>query len=650
MQSGVDISARLKREFKQRSQWGGYVDIPPSRGPNDQRQHGWQFRMSIKPTQENLAKAVEALLTIDVLCKTENHPIFKIMSPKSLPNGRLDLGGHWDATLAFSEAKESRVSPASMDRDQRGKEICVYMEFDSDKNAYQFTRAHYKKIMLALWKAMQDADVDFGYVHPPQDEIAVNHDRSDLPVTPFFYSANKPYTSETVQAYNELCFELLPGQQAEAKQKTATARHGIMHHSKANPQKFKDNPLTGLTITFRDLRRAGIKYPVAREVLSARIAYHAAHLEVRGDELAKEFKTLVNKEIKQFCENHSTTWSMLKLQLKLLEKKQVHALSNALRSLLSDKDAARYFPSCADTPGTNLFVLYRPLLEWVLKHGDVNTQAKVIKHLEGAFHHERQMLLSEFQEKNVVQFFVDHALCEEVEGIIVKIGHAIIDSPLELLALYRRLIHLLHEQATLKRAKLQLLRSEYTNAFSAIVGALSGSALLVSVYFSLIKAEILTQGVFSALYENLDWQTAEEAIFVCLVSTGFLGSGVALYEKNVVLPRLPEDQAVACVSKSSRAVRVIGAELGMVTGLVIGSFLSSDYTGAVQVGVSALFAGLGYKLGKALSKSSVSCCCLFSSNNNEAIGLDSLGGQKSLQASLLEGQDVPSSDHIVSIV
>ena len=83
MQNGVDISAQLKREFKRRSQWGGYVDIHPSIGPNDQRQHRWQFRMSIRPTQANLEKAVNALSAVELLCQTANRPIFKIIRQKS---------------------------------------------------------------------------------------------------------------------------------------------------------------------------------------------------------------------------------------------------------------------------------------------------------------------------------------------------------------------------------------------------------------------------------------------------------------------------------------------------------------------------------------------------------------------------------------
>ncbi|GEM_PF-7080446 len=650
MQNGVDISAQLKREFKRRSQWGGYVDIHPSIGPNDQRQHRWQFRMSIRPTQANLEKAVNALSAVELLCQTANRPIFKIISPKVLGNGRLDLNGHWDATRAFMESKESKASLASMDRDQRGKEICVYMEFDSHKQDYQFTRAHYKKIMLDLWKAMQDAGVEYGYVHPPQDEIAVNGDRANLPVTPFFYSANKPYMSNTVQEYKQLFHELVRGETLERKQLLPTARHGVMQHTKANPQKFKDNPLSGLRISFRDLRRAGIKYPVATKVLSERIVYHAAHNEVVGDEFAKDFQNLVAKDYSEIGKEVTTSWSRLKSQLKLLEKKLRNTFSKSFLALVEDADAFRCFPSCADTSGTNLLVLYRPLLRWAFKSGDQGAQVKVLKHLEKAFNHERQMLLDEFQAKNVVAFFVEQGICKSIEDILVPIDFSIIERPIELLALYRRLTHLLHEKATLKRAKLQLLRSEYSTNFSMIVGALSGSALLVLLYFSLVKSENLAHGVFGYISEELGWENSGVAIFIGLVTTSLLGYSVAHYEKAFVLPKLPEDKAIACVSKSSRAIRVIGAELGMVAGLVIGGFIPSDYTEAVQIGVSVLCSMLGYKLGTALSTSSVSCCCLFSSKSNDSVDMDSLSGQRSLQAGLLEREGVPLSGRFVSIV
>lgn len=195
----------------------------------------WQLRISIAPNRGNALQAINALETMEQF-NANLHPELKIYTP-SLTN---DLS-EWDGTLRGS------------DRDQRGKEICIYMEcikhgvkpgyYDGDYPSLPYL----KKLMLDIWKVLQDAGVEMAYVAPNVTERSIKV--TDGSMTPFMYTSFKPYKQ----------------------------RHGLLHERGYNPTNKKD-PLEGLEISTRDLAQNGIK-AITPEQVQARITYQRAHYD-----------------------------------------------------------------------------------------------------------------------------------------------------------------------------------------------------------------------------------------------------------------------------------------------------------------------------------------------------------------------------------
>lgn len=204
----------------------------------------WQFRVSILPTRDNAIKAVNALQTLQQF-NQPYHPQLKVFIP-SLTN---DLST-WDASISGG------------DRDQRGKEICVYMEcikrgvkpdyYDGDYPS----QAYLKKLMLDMWRVLQDADVDMAYIAPSVTENVITLSNGDP--TPFMYSSFKPYQR----------------------------RHGILLERDYNVTN-KTDPLDGLRISPQDLINNGIR-PIGRDYVRVRMQLQTGRfLTQRTDKLDK---------------------------------------------------------------------------------------------------------------------------------------------------------------------------------------------------------------------------------------------------------------------------------------------------------------------------------------------------------------------------
>lgn len=226
----------------------GYVMCPPQQNIDDLEDRAWQFRISVFPNKENLEKA--AIVLADIFEGLE----FKCLMLND--EERDDVRKiPWDGTsVGFDQGGAS-------DRDQRGKEVCVYMRFDSQEKAYEAYPSQWKELMLTAWRALQDAGVEIGYITPPvgDKEIIVTGENGDW-VTPFSYTSNKPWQG----------------------------RHGILLESVYNPNpklnhshnpNGYDDPLEGVVFTETDLLNAGIQFNALKDMQKKRIAYQTEHLK-----------------------------------------------------------------------------------------------------------------------------------------------------------------------------------------------------------------------------------------------------------------------------------------------------------------------------------------------------------------------------------
>lgn len=208
----------------------------------DNENRSWQLYVSVKPSNENLEKALYAL---DMLVKSElalgnyKFPTIKVALPEDCSQHQ----HYFDAALP----PPSPSIPVS-DQDQMGREICVALDYNSLKRNYALNPSDYKVLMLKIWRALEKCGVEINYITPDIDEMTVNCDREIL--TPFSYSARK----------NPL------------------ARHGLLLAGEANPNLF-DDPLLGLRITRKDLDDYDIKGGVAPVVCFKRIDYLSTRLE-----------------------------------------------------------------------------------------------------------------------------------------------------------------------------------------------------------------------------------------------------------------------------------------------------------------------------------------------------------------------------------
>lgn len=274
----------------------------------------WQFRISIKPTRKNALKAVKALATIEQF-QTRFHPEFKVFLPDD--NNNLST---WDPTFNGG------------DRDQRGKEICVYMEYllSKEKPKYYEGQAYpnpvyLKKLMLSIWKALQDEGVELAYSSPSRGEKEVPCGQEFI--TPFTYSSNKPYKK----------------------------RHGILHqHDDYNPEQYQD-PLESVSISLEDLQEYGI-HPLGVVKSAQRLIYHLQHYQLKKSETDKELQELIHsagKNAENSDKNFNDYQEVVQVLNKLITEQSIVGLgklTNDYIQLLKEKEVSLSLPSEATLP------------------------------------------------------------------------------------------------------------------------------------------------------------------------------------------------------------------------------------------------------------------------------------------------------------
>lgn len=201
---------------------------------NESHKRQWEFRIAVLPSRENLNNAVEALKI--VFQKEENAGIdFKCLVLNNEEDAKLVSEG-WDGTIA-----------SGSDRDQRGKEICVYMAFDPQTNQYQRSPDQFKKLMLDCWKSLIDQGVEkIGYHSIPNGDNPV---ATEIGLsTPFSYTCYKPYKN----------------------------KHGLLFQTNYNPFNHPD-PLQGVIITSDDLLNYQIPLSAAKDMAANKLVELQEH-------------------------------------------------------------------------------------------------------------------------------------------------------------------------------------------------------------------------------------------------------------------------------------------------------------------------------------------------------------------------------------
>ncbi len=177
-----------------------------------ENKEGWEFRVSIFPSRKNVRKAAHALETLYE--SRPDFPSLKLYTPKE---GELkDQDGWWGP-----------YNVSLTDKNQLGKECCVYI--DKDRNGKTaLSKEEYIELMVAIWAALDKADVDLGYVVTPVAEKAVICDELGV-MSPICYSSAKPWRR----------------------------KHGTMVETSFNPEGHED-PLKDVVIPVSMLKKAGV--------------------------------------------------------------------------------------------------------------------------------------------------------------------------------------------------------------------------------------------------------------------------------------------------------------------------------------------------------------------------------------------------------
>ncbi len=269
---------------------------------NDDEGRSWQFRIAIKTSSKNLKRA--AMVLADVLSDKDYH--FKCFI-----FGEASSDSAWDGTMI-------ETLDTATDRDQRGKEFCVYMHYNAATDKYQRTPNEWKMIILACWKALQDAGVDMGYVPAPTGDKAIKV-QGGLS-SPFSYSSFKPYRE----------------------------RHGILDSETYNPCGYSD-PLEDVIFTIDDLEQVGIEISQVKEMRRKRIAYLSDHLRAAKDEIANELGLYIRELARnpKLSSIDDLLWNFKSLLKQYDEAEDKKSLFGEIKNII-DELASR-FPRVAKT-------------------------------------------------------------------------------------------------------------------------------------------------------------------------------------------------------------------------------------------------------------------------------------------------------------
>ncbi|MBY0544019.1 MAG: hypothetical protein K2Q14_00540 [Gammaproteobacteria bacterium] len=259
----------------------------------------WELRIACHPTKANMEKVADVIGTY--LPELYEHVNFKIYLLNNIENN----------DIAKPTVKWDPLFAPRMDRDQRGKEVCIYMHFDMKQGAYERAPAEWKSMLLNVWKALQDADIQgLGYTTASGDKPITT---SFGLVTPFSTASNRPWLGEDGIANPKAIIDearelLLKNPDIEKKYVNRDKKNqGIMGglYNKDDSPIYRDprnidpsfengkipailpihdplgfkNPMAGVVITLQDLLEYGIDIPSFIKMQHRRIYDTQQHID-----------------------------------------------------------------------------------------------------------------------------------------------------------------------------------------------------------------------------------------------------------------------------------------------------------------------------------------------------------------------------------
>jgi predicted transcriptional regulator len=390
---------------------------------DDPEGRDWQFRIAVLPTPDNLQKAravLDNFVSTEPLYQQKDslYPRIKIIGPKHNPS-------QWNPTLS------SLTSEPVADRDQRGKEICVYMSVH--KSQYMLSPSEYKTLILKLWKALEDAGVELSYVTPAHDEFELPCEAEIL--TPICYSAYKPYS-------------LREG-----------VRNGILLANSANPKDFPD-PLTGIEITVSDLRKYKTRGGTGSIVAAKRVEYQRKNLQLAKEQTQKEISSLFEKDNEEYSYK-SFRHALEKAQLLLQHIDNTEEKIEEAFTFLREQSWRTLIPRVPDSAQNQIDLLsqidsaLKKLANTQIKSTIEERKSLADKWLK-AIIEQQEFVQTELNE--IKKDFEKITVWEGLKSIFT--GENILEKtekkPCVFQALYRRLIHIQHAEARLKREEQRL--------------------------------------------------------------------------------------------------------------------------------------------------------------------------------------------------
>lgn len=383
----------------------GFVYMPSSKEIIDAEDRGWQFRIAVYPESRNLTTAAQAVG--ELFCAFDLEFKCLVLNDPMQPN--LEALG-WDGT-------QTQLTHGS-DRDQRGKEICVYMRYASQQQRYEREAKEWKHIMLRAWKCLEDAQLNFGYILPPPGDHAVTTEAGI--VTPFSYTANKPWQG----------------------------RHGILHSHSYNPYHYPD-PLAEVKISKHDLLEYGISLKQMLIRHEQCFVYHQQHLQIAKNQWQLELSRLAAAKQNNFTQVFSRLEEWLdqqpfdNLPSRLVENQ--HLLHDLLASCPRQADA-----HLSDLPAlSELMHSWRFLAKSESGSAqDLATLKALLQALKTGAQDELKATLQE---------------CSSIADFGEDCNALVQTHPVMLQRLYRRAIHISQEEAALAKALKQAAYSVPVN-------------------------------------------------------------------------------------------------------------------------------------------------------------------------------------------
>lgn len=396
----------------------------------------WQFRVSILPTEANINKAFTALN--NKLALANDHPDIKLAY---LRDNEINL---WDGTLSDGS-----------DRDQRGKELCVYMDRVQGGTNFAFSEEYIKGLMLTIWKILEDAGVEISYITPTNAEKEMASDTFIL--TPFTYSSFKPYESAD----------------------------GILHANEYNPNKYEKDPLKGVFFSHADLKNTGIKNYNALSISASRLDYMNTHY--------KKAMTRLYDRIDSLAQTHSTYESEKAKLDNLIKNPEKISLKKQNIDLIAEAIAS-YFPSDF-TKGARVSLFDNQEIEKLINNDNLTKER--LKDLYTIASSRAETIIQETTQR--LQNMTWPITITKPSND--QIASLVNDHPHEMQAIERQFIHLEHEQQAIAKeqarydslkAKTKALAITKTALKTARIGSATGAIIGVG-----IGAALVTTGLFA---------------------------------------------------------------------------------------------------------------------------------------------------------